>query len=323
MTNRRTFLQTAAGAVLASACQPTTQRDQSAQAPGQVPLIISTWNHGLAANAEAWAVLQKGGSLLDAVEAGVRISEADPKVDSVGYGGLPDRDGRVTLDACLMTGDGRCGSVAALEHILHPISVARQVMEKTPHAMLVGEGALRFALANGFAKQNLLTPEAEATWREWLKTAQYAPRPNAENHDTIGLLAVAASGQLAGACTTSGLAYKMHGRVGDSPIIGAGLYVDNEVGAATATGLGEAIIRVVGSHAVVEAMRAGHSPQAACRLVAERLLKKNPNSPNLQVGFLAVDKDGRHGAIGLQKGFTYALHTSAGNQLFDAEPLLP
>jgi N4-(beta-N-acetylglucosaminyl)-L-asparaginase len=323
MTNRRKFLQTATGAVLASACQPATPSEKSSQAPGNVPLVISTWNHGLAANAAAWAILQKGGTALDAAEAGVRVSEADPLVDSVGYGGLPDRDGRVTLDACLMVGDGRCGAVAALEHIMHPISVARQVMEKTPHAMLVGEGALTFALANGFAKENLLTPKAEAAWREWLKTAQYAPRANAENHDTIGLLALAGPGQLAGACTTSGLAYKMHGRVGDSPIIGAGLFVDDEVGAATATGLGEAIIRVAGSHAIVEAMRAGHSPQAACRLVAQRLLQKNPNHPGLQVGFLAVDKTGRHGAIGLLKGFTYALHTAQGNQLFTAESLQP
>src|SRR5690606_38666569 len=200
------------------------------------PLVISTWNFGLAANAAAWKILNPGGRALDAVEAGAKVPEADPTETSVGFGGLPDRDGFVTLDACIMDENGNCGSVAFLQDIVHPISVARAVMEKTPHVMLVGDGALQFALANGFQRKRLLTPESEKAWKEWSKKAEYKPVINIENHDTIGILALDQTGNLSGACTTSGMAYKMHGRVGDSPIIGAGLYVDNEVGAATATG---------------------------------------------------------------------------------------
>jgi N4-(beta-N-acetylglucosaminyl)-L-asparaginase len=255
------------------------------------------------------------------VEAGARVPEADPKNNSVGYGGAPDRDGRVTLDACIMDEFGNCGSVACLEHIMHPISVARKVMEKTPHVMLVGDGALQFALENGFTKQNLLTPESEKAWQEWLKTSQYAPVINVENHDTIGMIAMDSNGNLSGACTTSGLAYKMHGRVGDSPIIGAGLYVDNEVGAATSTGLGEEVIRIVGCHLVVELMRQGYSPEKACRAAVERIVKKQPKkSKDIQVGFLALNTAGEYGAFCLQKGFNYAVYSNAvKNELFDGK----
>src|SRR5205085_821270 len=173
---------------------------------------------------------------------GVRVPEADPKITTVGYGGAPDREGRVTLDACIMDEFANCGSVACLEHIVHAISVARKVMEKTPHVMLVGDGALQFALANGFKKENLLTPESEQKWKEWLKKAEYKPTANIENHDTIGMIALDSSSNFSGACTTSGMAYKMHGRVGDSPIIGARLFVDNEIGAATSTGVGKEVI---------------------------------------------------------------------------------
>jgi N4-(beta-N-acetylglucosaminyl)-L-asparaginase len=214
-----------------------------------------------------------------------------------------------------------CGAVACLEHIVHPVSVARKVMELTPHVMLVGEGALQFALANGFAKENLLTPESEAAWKKWLETSEYKPVINVENHDTIGIVALDQSGNLSGACTTSGAAYKMHGRVGDSPIIGAGLYVDNEVGAATSTGLGEEVIRIVGSHLVVELMRQGLSPAEACRQAVERIVKKQPQkSKELQVGFLALNRFGEHGAFALQKGFTYALQApEVPNKIFEAE----
>ena len=282
------------------------------------PIVISTWNFGLAANVEAWKVLSKNGRALDAVEAGAKVPEADPSETSVGYGGLPDRDGYVTLDACIMDENGNCGSVAYLEHIVHPISVARAVMEKTPHVMLVGDGALQFAVANGFKKKKLLTPESEKAWKEWSKKAQYKPVVNIENHDTIGIIALDQSGNLSGACTTSGMAYKMHGRVGDSPIIGAGLYVDNEIGAATATGVGEEVIRIVGCHLVVELMRQGLSPLDACRAAVERIVKKNPaKSKDVQVGFLALNKNGEYGSFCLQKGFTYAVHNSAGNKLID------
>jgi len=275
------------------------------------PIVLSTWEHGVPANEGAWKVLSAGGTALDAVEAGVKIPEADPKVRSVGYGGLPDRDGRVTLDACIMDEKSNCGSVAFLEHIMHPISVARLVMEKTPHIMLVGEGALDFALKNGFKKENLLTPESEKDWKEWLKTSEYKPVINFENHDTIGMIAMDKEGNLSGSCTTSGLAFKMHGRVGDSPIIGAGLFVDNEVGAATATGVGEEVIRISGSHLVVELMRQGNSPEDACRIAVERIVKKQPQkSKEVQVGFLALNKKGEYGAYCLQKGFNYAVYSN-------------
>ncbi|HEY0599330.1 N(4)-(beta-N-acetylglucosaminyl)-L-asparaginase [Brevundimonas sp.] len=283
-------------------------------------VMVSTWDFGAAANAAGMAVRAAGGSALDMVEAGGRVAEADESNSSVGLGGLPDRDGRVTLDACVMTWAGDIGAVCALEDVVHAVSVARRVMEKTPHTMLVGEGARRFAVDQGFDTRNLLTPRAEAAWREWLKTADYAPRPNSENadwrstpggpgnHDTIGLLAIDAANHMAGACTTSGMAFKLRGRVGDSPIIGAGLYVDDEVGGATATGVGEDVLRVAGSHAVVEAMRAGLDPAAACRRVIERLARlRGAKVANSQVALLALDKQGRAGGFALQPGFTYAV----------------
>jgi N4-(beta-N-acetylglucosaminyl)-L-asparaginase len=285
--------------------------------------VLSTWRFGLEANAAAWEILKSRGRALDAVEAGVRVPEADPAERSVGYGGRPDRDGRVTLDACIMDEFSNIGSVACLEYIKHPISVARAVMEKTPHVMLVGDGALQFALAQGFPKENLLVEESEKEWKEWLKTTQYKPLANIENHDTIGMVAMDANGNLSGACTTSGMAFKMHGRVGDSPIIGAGLYVDNEVGAATATGQGEEVIRTAGSYLVVELMRQGKSPEAACKEAVERIVKlqqrRNKNLKDIQIGFIALNKQGQYGAYCLQSGFNYAVYdTQGGNRLLDA-----
>lgn len=316
MKSRREFLKLSA---LGAGILPVS--DVLASGP-QVnkPIVISTWNFGIQANVEAWKILSSKGRALDAVEAGAKVPEGDPKETSVGLGGLPDRDGRVTLDSCIMDEHGNCGSVAFLEHIVHPVSVARLVMEKTPHVMLVGDGALQFALANGFKKQKLLTKESEKAWKEWLKTAKYKPVANIENHDTIGIVALDADGNLSGACTTSGMAYKMHGRVGDSPIIGAGLYVDNEIGAATSTGVGEEVIRIVGCHLVVELMRQGNSPQDACRLAVERILKKNPEkAKEVQVGFLALSKNGEYGAYCLQKGFNFAVHDAMGNRLIDSQ----
>lgn len=297
----------------------------SAQAGRPPAVMVSTWDFGARANADGWAVRQAGGSALDMVEAGGRNAEADEGNSSVGLGGLPDRDGRVTLDACIMDWAGGIGAVCALEDVVHAVSVARAVMEKTPHAILVGEGARRFAVDQGFPTQTLLTPRAEAAWRDWLKTADYAPRANSENqdwrstpggpgnHDTIGLLAIDAEGRMAGACTTSGLAFKMRGRVGDSPIIGAGLYVDDEVGGATATGVGEEVIRIAGSHAVVEGLRAGLDPAAACRRAIERLARlRREHVAGLQIAFLALDKQGRAGGFSLQPGFTYAVTDAAG-----------
>ena len=287
------------------------------------PIVLSTWNFGIPANTAAWEILKNNGRALDAVEAGVKIPEGDPTERSVGYGGRPDRDGRVTLDACIMDELANIGAVGCLEYIKHPISVARAVMEKTPHVMLVGDGALQFALSQGFVKENLLVEESEKEWKEWLKTSQYKPTANIENHDTIGMIALDAQGNLSGACTTSGMAFKMHGRLGDSPIIGAGLFVDNEIGAATATGQGEEIIRIVGCHLVVELMRQGKSPQKACEEAVDRIVKltklRNKNLKDIQVGFIALNKKGEYGAYCIQGGFNYAVHDESGNRLIDAE----
>jgi N4-(beta-N-acetylglucosaminyl)-L-asparaginase len=274
---------------------------------GGKAIVISTWYHGLAANDAAWAILKKGGRALDAVEKGVMVSESDPTNLTVGLGGLPDRDGNVTLDACIMDEKGRAGSVAFLQHIENPIAVARLVMDKTPHVMLVGDGALRFALENGFKKINLLTDEAKRRWEEWKKSSKYETPVNIENHDTIGMLAIDSSGNISGACTTSGMAFKMHGRVGDSPIIGAGLFVDNEVGGAVATGVGELVMRTCGSFLVVENMRRGMSPEKACKAAVERIVAKHPSVADTQVGFLALRKDGKYGGYSIHDGFDYAL----------------
>jgi N4-(beta-N-acetylglucosaminyl)-L-asparaginase len=329
--NRRRFLQSAtvaSGLVLTAkvgAAKPPAPR--ATTGGGAVPRVCSTWDFGVAANQAAWKVLAGGGRALDAVEQGARVAEADLKNHSVGRAGYPDRDGRVTLDASIMDEHGNCGAVAAMEHIAHPISVARRVMERTPHVLLVGDGALQFALEQGFPREALLTAESEAEWRNWLKTAKYKPVSNSEvktydagpggkpgsaaNHDTLGMLAIDAKGNLSGACTTSGMAWKLHGRVGDSPIIGAGLYLDNEVGAATSTGVGEEVIRNVGSFLVVELMRQGRAPEAACREAVERILRRKPEAKDLQVGFLAMDKKGNVGAWAIQKGFSYAICDAA------------
>jgi N4-(beta-N-acetylglucosaminyl)-L-asparaginase len=323
VTDRREFLRkTALGAALGTTilegCAPA---EQAANTSTPIrPVALSTWDHGQPANEAAWEILNAGGRALDAVETGVRVPEGDPEVMTVGYGGYPDRYGRVTLDASIMDEDGGCGSVAFLQHIKHPISVARQVMEKTPHVMLAGEGALDFALANGFEREDLLTPEARSAWELWkANNGEVTPMINIENHDTIGMLTLDQAGDLSGACTTSGAAFKYHGRVGDSPIIGAGLYVDNEVGAATSTGWGEAVIRAVGCFLVVELMRQGHSPAVACEMAVERVISKNPDWRNIQVGFLALNKDGEHGSFCIAPGFTYALKTpQVDNEIFDS-----
>lgn len=284
------------------------------------PIIISTWNHGLAANKAAWQKLEEGGTALDAVETGVRVTESDETNRSVGLGGLPDRDGNVTLDACIMNHENECGAVAFLQEIENPISVARKVMEDTPHVMLVGEGAKAFAQEKGFPKRKLLTPEAEKAWKEWkAKEELKKPAINHENHDTIGMLVMDKEGNISGACTTSGWAYKLHGRVGDSPIIGAGLFVDNEIGGACATGMGEAVIRIAGSHTVVELMRQGHSPEEACRLAVERIRKKHKNLEGLQVGFLAMNKEGEVGGYSVYAGFNYALKNKETDKMIDAK----
>jgi N4-(beta-N-acetylglucosaminyl)-L-asparaginase len=310
---RRNFLQTTTSSVLLSSLLVEENFAQSAD----FPMVISTWKNEKA-NEAAWAMLQKKGSALDAVEAGARIPEADPKDTSVGYGGFPDRDGHVTLDACIMDEKGNAGSVTFLEGIMHPISVARAVMEKTPHVMLSGEGALQFALSQGFKQENLLTETAKKAWKEWQKESKYEPKINIERHDTIGLLALGNQGEISGACTTSGLAFKMHGRVGDSPIIGGAVFCDNEVGGACATGLGEFVMKTLGSFLIVELMRNGKSPQKACEEAVMRIVKRYKYK-EFQIGYLAVDKKGQYGAYSIQKGFSFTLTKNGITKVFEAD----
>ena len=340
MTSRREFLiTTGAGlASLGAAYMTLAQNNPNAMnlideivppggRPSTRPLVVSTWRHGLPANEEAWKVLKNGGRALDAAEQGVKVVEADPKIGSVGYGGRPDRKGHVTLDACIMDETGNAGSVAFLQNIMHPISVARRVMEDTPHVMIVGEGALDFAREKGFEEVDLLTDKARADWQEWLKTAEYDPWSPPENpavgpsnHDTISMLVLDQAGNISGSCTTSGLAYKMHGRVGDSPIIGAALFVDNEVGAACATGIGEEVMKTLGSFLIVELMRQGASPQEACEEGIRRILVRHDNLEDVQVGYLAIDKTGRVGAYDIQPWFQYALtDRNGGTRLVDSD----
>ncbi len=311
----------------------------------QKPIVIATWDAGLNANKGAWEVLSKGGTALDAVEKGVMVTE-DEISCCVGLGANPDRDGHVTLDASIMDHEFNCGSVAFLEKIKHPISVARKVMEKTPHVMLVGEGAQQFAISQGFnLESGKLSESADKTYQQWLKKSEYKPVINVErqnsknansqledkykaptrfsngdwNHDTIGMVALDANGNLSGSCTTSGAGFKLRGRVGDSPIIGAGLYVDNEVGAVVATGQGEDVIRVAGASAVVEHMRQGKTPQEACRLVVEKIRRiKKEKAADIQVCFIALNKNGEHGSYALHNGFNYAVHTNEGNKLIES-----
>jgi len=278
------------------------------------PIVLSTWENGLPANDAAWEVLSNGGSSMDAVEAGARVSEADSKNTSVGFGGLPDEKGNVTLDACIMDSNGNAGSVAFLQNIKHPVSVARKVMEETKHVMLVGEGARQFAVSSGFKELDLLTPESKKAWKQWKKNRrEITPH---ETHDTISILVQDRQGDLAGACTTSGWAYKLHGRVGDSPIIGAGLFVDNDIGCAAATGLGEEVIKTTGSFLVVELMRQGYDPTAACEGALNRVIKAHNGNPNFQIAYIAIRKDGKIGSACIKGTFDYALAKGKINKLY-------
>jgi N4-(beta-N-acetylglucosaminyl)-L-asparaginase len=319
MSNRRKFLKSTIFSGLAVSSVSLSSMACSEEKVTKKPIVISTWNHGMEANTEAWNVLSKNGRAVDAVEKGVMVTENDPNNATVGIGGFPDRDGKVTLDACIMDEFENAGAVAFLQDIKNPIAVARKVMDDTPHVMLVGEGAKKFALEKGFKEENLLTESSERAWRNWLEKQDYQPEINIENHDTIGMVALDNAGNLSGACTTSGAAWKMHGRVGDSPIIGAGLFVDNEIGAATATGLGEFVIKICGAHMIVELMRQGYSPQEACEQAVNRIVKKYPEDyKNLQVGFLALNKNGEYGAFSIHKGFNFAVRSGDQEELIDA-----
>jgi N4-(beta-N-acetylglucosaminyl)-L-asparaginase len=338
MINRRKFI---ASSVLSSAAVLTAKissGDEVSRSVKGKAIVISTWDAGLEANKAAWKVLGAGGRALDAVEQGVMVTEASQNC-CVGLGANPDRDGFVTLDACIMDEFYNCGSVAFLERIKHPVSVARRVMEKTPHVMLVGSGAQQFAIAEGFPlEEQKLSPDAQKAYEKWLKKSEYKPIINIENkgnhgpfapaqlesgewnHDTIGMVAMDAKGNLSGSCTTSGMGFKMRGRLGDSPIIGAGLFVDNEIGACTATGQGEDVIRMAGSHTVVELMRQGLTPEAACKKAIERIVKiKKEKAKDIQVAFIALNKKGQTGSFALHKGFSYAIKSKDTEKLVNAK----
>jgi N4-(beta-N-acetylglucosaminyl)-L-asparaginase len=342
MFNRRSFLQSS---FISSLGLLLGKKAAAAPGGGVVtgrPVVISTWDTGLAANKGAWEVLSRNGAALDAVEAGVKVTESSMNC-CVGLGANPDRDGYVTLDASIMDHQWNCGSVGFIERIKHPISVARRVMEKTPHVMLVGVGAQEFAVAEGFPLEPAgLSEDAKKSYDQWLKKSEYKPVINIENskgdhaaaaparlangdwnHDTIGMVAMDAAGNLSGSCTTSGMGFKMRGRLGDSPIIGAGLFVDNEVGAVTATGQGEDVIRICGSHAVVELMRQGLSPEQACKATVEKIMRiKGEKARDIQVAFIALNKKGETGAYAIQKGFSYALLNGEEERMVEVKSFL-
>ncbi|MCY7311494.1 MAG: N(4)-(beta-N-acetylglucosaminyl)-L-asparaginase [Chitinophagaceae bacterium] len=349
MINRRKFIRASAFTGFASLfTKGAWSMDETGTVKGK-PVVISTWDAGIRANNAAWEILGNGGRALDAVEKGVMQTESEQNC-CVGLGANPDRDGFVTLDACIMDEFSNCGSVAFLERIKHPIAVARRVMEKTPHVMLVGSGAQQFAVAEGFPlEEQKLSPNAQKNYENWLKTSEYKPPAiNVENlpvvqkgkqghgpfapyklangewnHDTIGMVAMDTNGNFSGSCTTSGAGFKMRGRLGDSPVIGAGLFVDNEVGACTATGQGEDVIRVAGSHSVVELMRQGLSPEVACKKIIERIVKiKGAKAKEIQVAFLAVNKKGQVGAYSIHKGFEYAIRTNEMEKMVKAKSIM-
>ncbi len=283
------------------------------------PIVIATWRVPKA-TAKAWEVIQNNGSSLDAVEQGCMIEEADVKNSSVGKGGLPDRDGNVTLDACIMDKEGNYGAVMCVQNITHVISVARKVMEDTPHVILVGKGAEGFAYSKGFKKENLLTESSKKAWEKWKEKSEYKPIINIENHDTIGMLAIDKKGDISGACTTSGLSYKMAGRVGDSPVIGSGLFIDNEIGGATATGMGEEVLKTVGCFLIVELMRQGKSPQEACEEAVKRVVKKSGDRfKDFQVGFIALNKNGETGAYCIHEWFNYNVYKEGENKNYKSD----
>lgn len=336
MTNRRDFLKRAIATLPVAAVANSVFGSEHA-GRYRHPLVVSTWDSGIRANAAAWKVLAARGPAIDAVEAAARAAE-DEASCCVGLEAFPDRDGYVTLDASIMDHKANCGSVAFLAQIKHPVSVARKVMESTKHVLLTGDGALQFAVENGFEKMpGKLSADAENEWKKWLKKSEYRPVINIENrkvsqndlsapaffedgsinHDTMGTIAIDAEGNLSGACTTSGMAFKMHGRVGDSPVIGAGLFVDNQVGAATSSGLGEEVIRICGTHLIIELMRFGYTPTKACKEAVRRIVERDPKSAKeIQVGFIAIAKNGEIGAYAIQKGFTYSVTNATTNKVF-------
>lgn len=306
MMKRRSFIHKVALAGTAPALLPKSSfaHQTTVTSIKNDPISICTWNFK-EANATAGNALMKGDNALNAAILAAQVEEENPANSTVGYGGAPDRDGQVTLDACVMDHQGNCGAVLAVENVVHVAALARDVMTKTPHVMLSGKGAEQFAINQNYPSTPLLTPQAKAAWEQWKKTEKYQPIINIENHDTIGVLCRDKDGNISGACSTSGLGYKMKGRIGDSPIIGAGLFIDNEVGGAVATGMGEEVVKTVGSFLIVELMRQGKSPQEACDEAIARIVNKQQGIPNFQVAYIALDKAGNIGARCIHEGFTY------------------
>ena len=290
------------------------------------PLFVATWKFGKAVSDKALQVARTGHTMLDAIEQGIWVSENDAANSTVGYGGTPNADGKVELDACIMSGpDHAAGCVAALQDILHPISIARKVMTESPHAMLMGSGARKFALEQGFEKTDMLSENAKKRFEKWQKESRKSKAPHQDggddrkredrggdgvhelNHDTIALIGIDSKSNLYGGCSTSGWGYKHPGRVGDSPIIGSGLYVDNEYGAAGATGTGENVMRWCASFWIVQLMGQGLKPAEACEKVIREIARKDPlPMEKLAINFIALNKDGEYGAAGTSGGFVYA-----------------
>lgn len=318
---RRRFLQTGALAwaglsVAGRAARAEPMRD----APSSGATIISTWDFGLAPHETAWGLLADKGHVLDAVQRGVMEVESDPRVESVGYGGLPNIDGVVQLDAALMDGKTLdCGAVAALEEFGHPVAVARKVMDETPHVLLVGEGAHRFALEHGFEKQKLLT---ESSRKQWEERSGKSAAAGEKNHDTIGMVACDGNGRMAAACTTSGLAWKLAGRVGDSPLVGHGLYCDDEAGGAAATGMGEEVIKVCGSYQVVEFMRQGMEPGESIQRVLQRIRRRKRQGKPPEVAFVALRADGAIGYDSMYPGFDATVTRNGKHEILKSPHLL-
>lgn len=316
---RREFVKTSAIAGSGLFLNYSTNQDDISFAPSKKIIAVSTWQNTIKSTEKAYEILKQKKSSLDAVEYGIRVAEDDPENTSVGFGGLPDEDGIVTLDASIMDWNGNAGSVAAVENIKNVISLARCVMEKTKHVMIAGDGAKKFALENGFKEENLLTEQAKKSYEEWKKKNI---NQNRINHDTIGLLAIDQNGNMSGGVSTSGLAYKIHGRVGDSPIIGAALFVDNEIGGAVATGNGEWVMRTCGAFLIVEKMREGYSPEQACKLATERIKKLNRKNESIQIGYIALRKDGKFGTYSLHPGFSYCVAQDEKNKSYKSKFLI-
>jgi N4-(beta-N-acetylglucosaminyl)-L-asparaginase len=315
--NRRTFIQSFS-AVAALSAAPSSP----AKPAGSGPVFLSTWPHGKPANERAAQIFQGSGSLLDAVEKGINVPESDPKVSSVGYGGLPNEEGVVELDAAIMDGTRhRAGSVCNLHQIKNPISVARQVLEKTRHTTLAGDGAFRFALKMGFQPEQLLTPESLKKWLDWKadshrKTFWVTP----DNHDTIGMVATDGRGHMVSGCSTSGLEWKIPGRVADSPLVGCGVYADDNAGAASATGDGDLMTNYCTSVSIVQTMARGASPQDACSELLRSMVKTLPANQEAECAVIAMNNRGEIGAASMNKKFhlQYALWRDGESQLLDS-----